>query len=118
MGVEKKELMLLNDLRWTPEMIPWSDLLNLLEGQTVHLAAPKTHFTRDIILSSDIPIFATSIEMVQFVGKTNHVQGENAMMAARWKEVKFKAPIPIEKQKNLESCARCFSELIFTGAEI
>ena len=42
----------------------------------------------------------------------------NAMMAARWKEVKFKAPIPIEKQKNLESWARCFSDLISTGAEI
>ena len=26
-GVEKKKLMLLNDLRWTPEMIPWTDFL-------------------------------------------------------------------------------------------
>ena len=99
-------------------MIPWSEFLNLLEGQAVHLAAPKTHSVQDIILSGDIPIFATSIEMVQFVGKGYHVQGENAMMAAVWKEVKFKAPIPIEKHKNLESCARCFSELIFNGAEI
>ena len=74
--VEKKELTLLNDLRWTPEMIPWSDFLNLLEGQTVHLAAPKTHFAQDIILSGDMPIFAMSIEMVQFVGKNNHVQDE------------------------------------------
>ena len=75
-GVEKKELMLLNDLQWTPEMIPWSDFLNFLERQTVHLAAPKTHFAQDIILSGDMPIFAMSIKMVQFVGKNNHVQGE------------------------------------------
>ena len=56
--------------------------------------------------------------MVQLFDKSNHVEGENAMMAARWKEVKFKAPISIEKQTNLKSCARCFPELIFTGAEI
>ena len=118
MGVEKKELMLQNDLRWTPEMIPWSDFLNLLEGQTVHLAAPKTHFIQEIILPGDIQIFAAIIEMVQLVDRSNHVQGENAMIAARWKEVKFKAPISIEKQRNLESCARCFPELIFNGAEI
>ena len=99
-------------------MIPWSDFLNFLEWQTVHLAAPKTCFAQGIILSGDIPIFATSIGMVQFVGKSNYVQRGNAMMAARWKEVKFKAPIPIEKQKNLESWARSFSELISTGAEI
>ena len=110
--------MLQNDLRWTPEMIRWSDFLNLLEVQTVHLAATKTHFIQEIILPGDIQIFAAIIEMVQLVDKSNHVQGENTMMAARWKEVKFKAPISTEKQTNLESCARCFSELIFTSAEI
>ena len=110
--------MLQNDLRWTPEMIPWSDFLNLFEGQTVHLAAPKTHFIQEIILPGDIQIFAAIIEMVQLIDRSNHVQGENAMIAARWKEVKFKAPISIEKQRNLESCARCFPELIFNGAEI
>ena len=89
-------------------MIPWSDFLILLEGQTVHLAAPKTHFGQGIMLSGDIPIFATNIEMVQFVGKSNHVQGKNAMMAARWKEVKFKASILIEKQKKLERCVGAF----------
>ena len=110
--------MLQNDLRWTPEMIPWSDFLNLLEGQSLHLAAPKTNSAQEIMLSGDIPIFAASIKMVHFVDKSNHVQVENAMMAARWKEVKFKAPIPIERQKNLESCALCFPELIFTDVEI
>ena len=51
----------------------WTDFLNLLEGQTVHLAAWKTHFAQDIILSGDIPIFVTSIEMVQFVGKRGKI---------------------------------------------
>ena len=42
-GAESKELMFLNDLRWSQETIPWQEFLNLLEGQSVHLAAPKTH---------------------------------------------------------------------------
>ena len=82
-GVEKCEIMMLNDLRWTPKMISWSELLNLLEVQTVHLAAPKTHFSQDIELSVDMPVFATSIEMIKFVGKSSHISGENAMMAVK-----------------------------------
>ena len=65
-------------------MIFWSDFLNILESQTVNLPAPKTHFAQDITLSGDISDFATSIEMVQFFGKSNHMQEENAIMASRW----------------------------------
>ena len=58
----------MNDFRWSPEMIPWQEFLNLLEGQNVHLAAPKSHFEEDIYLCKDTPIFATSISPVQFNG--------------------------------------------------
>lgn len=116
-GVQECEIMFLNDLRWTPEMIPWSEFLNLLEGQTVHLAAPKTHFAQDILLSTDMPIFATSIEMIKFIGKSQYIQGENAMMEARWKEMKFFAQIEQDKQKSIESCPRCFAELVLSGAD-
>ena len=97
-----------NLIRTSPSISGKTFILNPINNifHTVHLVAPKSHFAQDIILSGDIPIFATSLEIVQFVGKKNHVQGENAMMAARWKE------------KDLEGCARCFSELIFTTAEI
>ena len=88
-GIEKCEIVMLNDLRWTPDMISWAELLNLLEGKTVHLAAPKTHFSQDILLSSDIPVFATSIEMIKFVGRSSYVSGENAIMEARWREINF-----------------------------
>ena len=56
---------------------------NLFQGQRKHFAAPKTHFAQDIILSADISIFTTIIEMVQFVGKSNHVHEENAMITSR-----------------------------------
>ena len=59
-GVENKELIFLNDLRWSQEMIPWQELLNLPEGQSVHLVAPKTHYARETLITDDVPIFATS----------------------------------------------------------
>ena len=116
-GVENKELIFLNDLRWTPEMIPWQEFLNLLEGQSLHLAAPKTHFSQDILLTSDIPIFATSIGMVEFVGSSTDIRGENSMMANRWREIKFYYSIPEEKQIKLKNCPRCFAELVFLGCD-
>ena len=117
--VENKDLMLLFDLHWTPEIISWFNFSNLLKRQTVHLAATKAHFTQNIILSGAISIFATSIKMAKFVGKRDHVQVKNTMTAPRWKEVKIKARITIKNQKkNSKSCASCFSKLIFTCVEI
>ena len=41
-------------------MIPWHNLLLLLEGEAVHFSVPKTHFAEDILLDSDTPVVATS----------------------------------------------------------
>ena len=45
LGVEDKELIFLNEFRWSPTIIPWSDFLLLLEGHIVHFAAPKTTYS-------------------------------------------------------------------------
>ena len=55
---EKAECLFLNDFRWSQAIISWHDLLLLLEGQLVHLPAPKTHFAKDICFACDTPIFA------------------------------------------------------------
>ena len=116
-GAQDKELIFLNDLRWNPDMIPWQDFLNLLEGQKVHLAAPKTHYAEDIFICSDIPIFATSISSIKFLGRSSNVEGENAMMDARWRIVELFHQIPVEEQKSQASCPRCFAELIMMGRD-
>ena len=68
-------------------MIPWPEFLNLLEGQTVHLATPKSHYAQDIVLLADIPVFSTSISMIKFSGsRSSNIEGENAMMEARWRK--------------------------------
>ena len=48
-GAEEAEIIFLNDFRWAAKIIPWHDMLLLLEGQTVHLPAPKCHYTKDSV---------------------------------------------------------------------
>ena len=117
-GAENKEIMFLNDLRWSQEMISWKEFLNLLEGQSIHLAAPKIHYAKCILITEDIPVFATNIAPIMFAGKGTIVEGENAMMEARWQQqFQLSVHIPFSKQKTAKICAGCFCKLVFMGAD-
>ena len=117
-GMENKELAFLNDLRYSPAMLPWQDFLNLLEGMEVHIPTPKTHYAEDIEITSDIPIFATSIAPITFTGKSTNPAGEDAMMAARWKNYAFTHSIPQGNQVKFPPCMRCFAELMLLGIDM
>ena len=45
-GVENCEILFLNDFRWSSQILAWHDMLLLLEGQTVNLPAPKSHYAQ------------------------------------------------------------------------
>ena len=64
-----------NNFRWTPSVIQWHDFLLLLEGQLVHLSAPKSHYSKYIAFTRDTPIFATGKNPIVFV--------KNGMLAGR-----------------------------------
>ena len=113
-GAESAEVIFLNDFRWCPQIIPWHDLLLLLEGQKVHLPAPKTHFSQDVEFSRDTPIFCTSKEEFTFVRGGMLDQRETEMMRVRWKVFSFHAQIPEEEQQCVSPCPRCFAALIFS----
>ena len=116
LGAEDAEIIFLNDFRWSPEVIEWQVLLNLLEGSKVNLPAPKNHYSKDITVSSDVPIFATSIdEIVKTNGDPEKRQQETYMMAARWKVFQFSRQIEEEKQKKVPCCKKCFSQLVLRG---
>lgn len=66
-GAEEAEFIILNDFRWSSKLIPWYDFLLLLEGEPVHLPAPKFHFSKDIVLQKDTPIVCTSSEQIVYV---------------------------------------------------
>lgn len=113
LGAETAEVVFLNDFRWCSQIIPWHDLLLLLEGQRVHLPAPKTHFCKDIEFTSDTPIFCTSKEELSLVRGGVLDERESQMMRVRWKVFAFHSQIPEEEQQIIPSCPRCFAELIF-----
>ena len=57
LGAEDAEIIFLNDFRWHPKIIAWADFLQALEGDTVHLPAPKNLCSRDLELTKDHAIF-------------------------------------------------------------
>ena len=115
-GADKSEVILLQDFRWSSELIQWKDLLLLLEGEIVNLPSPKNHFVSDVCMNTDIPIFATSKCRVEYIGRFNsRDEMETAMMAVRWKVFDFTRQITEEEQKSVPPCPRCFSELVLMG---
>ena len=115
-GADKSEVIVLNDFRWSVDIIAWKDFLLLLEGQTVHLPSPKNHFVQDICITTDIPIFATGPKPVTYIDKfQNTDETENEMMAVRWRVFEFYHQIPKEKQIEMSKCPKCFADLTLMG---
>ena len=112
-GAEKGEVTLMNDLRWSPDMISWQEFLNLLGDENVHMAAPKSHFVEDIYIFSDVTILATSVLPLRFVGRSSNIEGKNAMMDARWNMFRFTYQILGSEQENVILCSKCFSQCPF-----
>lgn len=113
-GADRKEVIFLNDFRYNQQMITWKDFLLLLEGHTVNLPAPKNHFSTDVSITSDIPIFATSSEKIVYYTRGGLVDPrESEMMAVRWRVFEFTLQIPQSKQKQIKACPRCFAELAY-----
>ena len=80
----------------------WKELLLLLEEQTLHLPSPKNHCASNIIISSDVSIFATDKSRTVFCGSGHSTDSiEDDMMAARWIAFEFFHQIPVEKQKEV-----------------
>lgn len=94
---EIAKVIFLNDFRWCARIIPWHGFLLLLEGQKVHLPAPKTHFSWGIEFMRDTPIFCTSKEEFSLMHGGVLDERETKMMRFRWKVFTFYFQIPQEE---------------------
>ena len=83
-GAEEAEIIYLNDFRWHPKIIAWPQFLQALEGDTVHLTAPKILCSKDIELSKDTPFFATSDAPLVLVKGVAMALVNTEMMNCRW----------------------------------
>lgn len=111
-GAEEAEVILLNDFRWHPSIIAWADFLQLLEGDTVHLPAPKSFSSRDIEFKKDTPFFATSDAPLVMIKGRSIDKANTDMMNVRWRFFNLWRQIPEEQQKHLPPCPRCFARFI------
>ena len=84
---------------WGDALLPWHDMLLLLEGQFVHLSAPKTHYTRDIVFDKDTPVFATGKHSLVYVRGGQVDERETEMMSFRWGIFNFFNQIPSTDRK-------------------
>ena len=117
-GAEKASVLILQDYRWSKESVAWKDLLLLLEGEMVKLPAPKNFYAEDVVIDSNVAIFATGKAPITYKGPYNTTDaGEDAMMSIRWKAIKFYHQSSEMDQKVVEPCARSFAELVFVGAD-
>ena len=93
-GSEKAKVFLLNDFRWSKDLIPRHDLQLLLEGETVKLPVPKNIYSEAIVISNDVTIFATSRSSSKHRGPYNESDDkETEMMVDRWKNYEFRHQI-------------------------
>ena len=111
-GAESAEIIFLNDFRWSPQVLAWHDMLLLLEGQTVHLPAPKSHFAKDLVFDADTPIFCTGKHELIFIKAGCIDEKETEMMRVRWRIFSFFSQIPEHEQRDVPPCPRCFASFI------
>ena len=111
-GAEEAEVIFLNDFHWKLSIIAWADLLQLLEGDSMHLPAPKNFCKRDIEMTRDTPVFATADAPLTLVKGTSIDRANTEMRNVRWHFFNFWRQIPQCEQLQLVPCGRCFAELI------
>ena len=105
-----------NNFRWSPELIESKSLLLLLEGHQVTLPAPKNHFSCDINIERDTPVFATSKCEITFRGKYNLPDKlEHDMMKSRWRVFPFHSIIAPENKKKYSSLWKMLFTTSFNG---
>ena len=105
-----------NNFRWSPELIESKSLLLLLEGHQVMLPAPKNHFSCDINIERDTPVFATSKCEITFRAKYNLPDKlEHDMRKSRWKLFPFHSIIAPENKKKCSSLWKMLFTTSFNG---
>ena len=111
-GAEEAEIIVLNDFHWKPSIIAWSDMLQLLEGDVMHLPARKNFCKRDIELSKDTSVFATADAPIVLIKGGGIDRANTEMMNVRWHFFHFWRQIPPAEQQQLIPCGPCFATFI------
>ena len=112
LSLEGKEVILLNDFRYSADLLEWNDLLLLLQGAPVSFSRPRNVFASDFLLGMDVdlPIFATGQKRI-----VHEDRRETEMMNCRWHYFVF---TQLRTDDGTQPCTCCFAKLLLssTGA--
>lgn len=112
-AVEEKQVLILNYFKYDSSITAWKeDVLLLLEGQTVNLAAPKKLYSKDLYRQWYTLFQIKTFEMVYEDKHTIGDSVENGMMTARWRMFQFHHQIPEVQQKGITPCPKCVCGLM------
>ena len=113
-GIDTKEIIILNDFRWSKKVIEWEQFLLLLEGDAVNFPAPKNVYSCDIKFNKDTPIIATSGDPITYSQQGQVVWKETKMMKNRWKIFPFTYELKQEQIIEIPPCKSCYARFIYT----
>ena len=112
-GVEKAEIIFLNDFRWSERIIPWEDMLCLLEGNKTHVPThPEDTFCSRYLLEKNTPTFCTAPNRICIISNGTFNEIESEMMDVRWKAFQFFHQIKKEDAIDVPLCPKCFADLV------
>ena len=111
-GAEYAKYIFLHDFQWSQQIISWHHFLLILEGQLVHLPAPKTHYAKDIVFDKDTSIFRTGKHPIIYIKNGVIDKRETEMMSVRWWVFNFNYQIPEEEQTDILQYSKCLASLI------
>jgi len=120
----EKEVVLLNDFRYpaiekSDKVLPWQELLNLLEGETVQIATPKSFYAANKEWTALQPIFGSGYKKITHIKGGEENVMETEMMHKRIFYIQLTQPIPDELvDYDIVTCPRCFAQLILNGPDI
>ena len=111
-GVETSECVISNDFKWSDKIIPWPDLLNLLEGEPIQAPVPKTHYAENPYWRKCAPIFATWKSRIRKYERGQIDEVETEVMESRWNVFVFRQQFTADTIADIQPCARCFATLV------
>ena len=111
-GAEKPERVIPNDFRWSDKIIPWADLLDLLEGEPIQVLVPKAYYAENAYWAKDTPIFATSKFRTKKHERGQIDEVDTEMMESRWNVFVFCHQLTANTIVDIQPCSRYFTTLV------
>ena len=115
----------MNDFRYpaiengADKLIPWQDLLNLLDSDKLVVQAPKSFYATNEEWTKRQPIFGNGPFKIKYIHKGLEIKNETDMMDARMNYFELTHPIPDHQIDNtIVPCERCFAHLILNGPDL